>query len=143
MKFPIQAFVTSASVVSIIAASVVTIPKALANAKGCTSSGSCVYVYGTGLYVSSAHGGVNLSPRGRVYGHTEIWGSYSGVNKFRKVTGDKDFFNSSYLPGTAWDTESKIYQKDLPHGSKVCSQFWRKTGSDYQSAGIACVTISR
>jgi len=143
LKFSTQAFVASASIFSVIAASVVAIPKVLADANGCTSSGSCVLVYGTGLRVNTAYGGVRLSPRGRVYGHTEVWGSYSGQTKFRWVSSDKDFFNSSYVLFTrVWDSEPARYGNNMPSGSKVCSQFWQKIGSDYQSFGIACVTIA-
>lgn len=143
-KLQIQTFVGFFCIALIFVTFFASIPKAVASASGCTSSGSCVYVNGEGTMVEYGQGGVKLSIRARVYGHTEVWGSASGRDLFHRSTQDKDFFNSSYLfTKNIWDTQGVYYRKDMPEGAKVCSQFWKRIGGDYQNAGIACVTISK
>ncbi len=140
-KLPIQVFVASASIVSVIAASVAVIPRTEANASGC-SGGSCVRVYGEGLYVNYVDGVVNVGNRRSVVGHMEIWGSGFHVN-----TSDKTYRDCNPQTGKCAalvrDTQRVHLNRNLPNNSKVCARFWRKAGSSYFDEDIACVTIER
>jgi hypothetical protein len=142
-KFSTQAFVASVGIASVLAVSVAAIPKVKADSADCTREGSCVQVKGRRLYVNDAIGGVTLSPRGEIYGHTEVWGSYLGRNRFHKNTADKTLSNSAVVRARVWDTQFVDFNGELPDGSKVCARFWQKVGGNYQSLGIACLTIER
>jgi hypothetical protein len=132
-----QAFVASASIASVFATFFTATPKAEA-AWDCNAIGSsCVSVSNRGQYVYYVQGGVELYAKSSTYGHMEVWGADFHVN-----TSDKTFNNPLNKGIVAWD--HKIYlNRNLPDGSQVCSQFWRKNGTSYTSGRVQCLTIER
>lgn len=115
---------------------------AAASADGCVLSEeqprSCVRVRGAGTFVEWAQGGVGLFSYSSVHGHFQVYGAGFDIS-----TPDAVYENDSFKANNKWGPELPI-NRDLPHGSKVCSIFWQRRGpGDYDRHSPACVSIER
>jgi hypothetical protein len=111
--------------------------QAQASASGCVDSQptprSCVAVVGSGTYVNSVTGGVQLGIRQSARGHFHVWGPGFSYN-----TNDATYWNQSWWHlQTYWGPTFAI-GRNLPNGSKVCAAFY-DTRLGWRNA--ACKTI--
>jgi hypothetical protein len=139
LKFSTQAFVASASIASVLAASLGAMPRVGATVTKCVFFGvSCLHINGESLYVNYVQGGVKMPANATYFGHMEIWGAGFHVN-----TSDKTIKNPNNYSTILWDSERVSLYRNQPDGSQVCSRYWHKVGSRYSNGGVACLTIER
>lgn len=120
-----QRLATALGVATVALTLAVALPgQAQASASGCVYSQStprsCVSVVGSGTYVNSVTGGVQLAVRQSARGFFHVWGS--GFSYY--TSPDVTYWNQSYWHlQTYWGQRFNI-NRNLPNGSKVCASFW-------------------